>query len=119
MEEKMRHLLQVADKDGDKNIGLEEFAEIVSDKRYRVWLSAMDIETGDPCALFDLLAAGKKEMTLDDLVRGTVRLKGSARSVDLITIMHHLGSVEEMVDKMCRALTLKNISSSPSFAVQL
>merc|ERR1711920_449139 len=55
---KMRNLLSQADTSNDGIVEREEWREALQRDSVRTWLSAMDIEVGDPDLLFDFLDCG-------------------------------------------------------------
>jgi hypothetical protein len=104
---KMQRLLQEADVSGDGYIQRDEFVDVMQKPAVRTWLSAMEIEVGDSELLFDLVDNGDEKISANELVEGISRLKGNARSIDLVGLSHRtahieqlLGSLERKVDKL-------------------
>jgi len=94
--QKMRQLLEKADTSGDSCIQRDEFT----------WLAAQEIDVGDADLLFDLMDGGDGELTSDELCTGISRLKGPAKSLDLIGLIHmtwnmsyQLNEVQQMLRK--------------------
>jgi len=87
-EKKMMHLFQAANPTYDSCINRAEFARIFEDQTLKTWLSAQDVEVKDVHLLFDLMDSGEHLLSLEDLIQGIARLKGTARSLDLIGLMH-------------------------------
>merc|ERR1711870_203096 len=85
---KMDRLLKEADVSGDGFIQREEFAEVLQKPAVRTWLSAMEIETGDTELLFDFIDNGDEQISSLELVEGIARLKGTARSMDVVALTH-------------------------------
>merc|ERR1712098_523255 len=77
----------------------KEFIRILRDPRTNRWLSAMEIEVGDANALFDLLDDGDGKITVDELVRGVSRLRGAARSIDVVTVMCQVSNMKQTFDE--------------------
>ena len=50
----------------------------------------MDIETGEASLLFDLRDNGDGELSLQELAAGTAKLKGTARTFDLLSTQHRI-----------------------------
>jgi len=86
-ERKMTNLFKHADHDGDGSLDLEEFSKIMDDPIVRKWLSSMGLEVDDVDRLFETLNGGDGKVTGSELVAGAGRLKGSARSIDLLTFI--------------------------------
>jgi len=98
--EKMHYFMQQVDNSGDDIIQREEFKSALRMKRAKTWLSAiMDTEVDDGDVLFDLIAGEDEEISLDELIAGIGRLKGPAKSMDLIVFMN--GLEKEMNSLRC------------------
>lgn len=91
---KMKLLFCKADKSGDDFVDEDELKTILRDPRMSLWLSAMELEVNDSKVLFNLLDNGDGKITVGELVRGVARLRGSARSIDLIALAGKLRSIE-------------------------
>merc|ERR1719324_1369606 len=60
----------------------------------RLWLQSMDIETDDLATLFVLLDKdGSGEVSRDELCRGIPRLRGAARSIDVLALSERIKSI--------------------------
>jgi len=81
---KMQKLFEHADHDGDASLDRAEFEKVMGDRVVRKWLSSMGLEIDDVDVLFETLSGGDGKVTSDELVDGAGRLKGSARSIDLL-----------------------------------
>lgn len=88
--EKIKKFFEMADSSGDGLLSKAEFKEILSDSSVAVWFSAMDVEVGDCDMLFDFIDDGSQEVTIDVLTDGIARLKGGARSIDVVALMFKL-----------------------------
>jgi len=85
---KMQKLFAAADDSGDGIVDQEEFVEIVQDPDVNAWLAAQELDVGDPYRLFILLDSERKgKLAVEDVVAGVSRLKGSARSVDMLELV--------------------------------
>jgi hypothetical protein len=94
---KMRRLFDAADEDKDGTLNLEEFQAILSSEELQMWMAAMEIDATDVPALFKLIAShdDDADISSDDLVTGISRLKGAARSLDVLTILQQLKELKE------------------------
>merc|ERR1712137_245680 len=90
---KMSRFLREADKDGDGYIQEGEF------KHYLLmegpWLAAQGLDVQDDELLFNLLDDGDGKLSPAEVARGISRLKGPARSVDMISLMHMVSLLQE------------------------
>mmetsp|Transcript_73920 Transcript_73920/g.214128 ORF Transcript_73920/g.214128 Transcript_73920/m.214128 type:complete len:146 (+) Transcript_73920:1-438(+) len=86
-----QHLLdffEAADTSGDGNLTYDEFEAILQDERVQHYLAWLELDARESKQLFKLLDDGDQEVSVDEFVRGALRLKGQARSQDVIAIMH-------------------------------
>eukprot|EP00928_Gymnodinium_smaydae_P049059 TRINITY_DN32893_c0_g1_i1.p1 TRINITY_DN32893_c0_g1~~TRINITY_DN32893_c0_g1_i1.p1 ORF type:complete len:575 (+),score=99.80 TRINITY_DN32893_c0_g1_i1:57-1727(+) len=103
--QKMMSFLQEADCcDGDGHISKDEFFNILSDSQVKLWLSSMDLDTSDAETLFDLIDHSEDGLlSFQELVSGVARLKGAARSIDVVVLMRRhaelMARVETLIDK--------------------
>jgi len=104
---KMLDLIQMADTSADGKIDKEEFMEILKNKWIRTWLGAMDLEVADGELLFEFVDFGNGEVTGAELFDGLVRLKGPARSIDLIGLTFRFSALEQLVEQLCTSLTVQ------------
>lgn len=105
--QKLRDFFDAADASGDGMLSLTEFEAVVSDERILSYLSSLEIDGKEARHLFSMLDDGDHVISVDEFVTGAVRLKGHARSQDVIAIMHDctkmmnkLTNVERMMEAM-------------------
>merc|ERR1712137_1439787 len=104
-EEKMKRLFSQANMSCEGGIQRSEFQDLLQDDTVRVWLAAQDVEVGDGTLLFDLMDDGDKKLTVEELVKGVARLRGPARSLDLIGLMHMTSHLSYLVRRLEVKLT--------------
>jgi len=97
---KMLALVKQADTSNDGVIQREEFLGILENQRIKTWLAAMDLEVADGEVLFDFVEGGDGEVTPEGLVDGISRLKGGARSIDVIGLTFRLTALEDLVQEL-------------------
>merc|ERR1719343_824 len=86
--QQMQNLFTKADVDGDGALSREELGQVLSDTKTKTLLAAMDLEVNDSNVLFEFIRSSDKEaITLQDLTDGVQRLKGTARSIDVVALM--------------------------------
>eukprot|EP00929_Paragymnodinium_shiwhaense_P105162 TRINITY_DN7007_c0_g1_i1.p1 TRINITY_DN7007_c0_g1~~TRINITY_DN7007_c0_g1_i1.p1 ORF type:complete len:590 (-),score=105.01 TRINITY_DN7007_c0_g1_i1:249-2018(-) len=105
--QRMQQLLLEGDESLDGELNIEEFRSLMYDKGVQKWLSAQEIELKDVEVAFEMIDSDSNgRVSAEELVRGLARLKGSARSVDVLTMMQSLRRIEDLVGKMddCVAL---------------
>jgi hypothetical protein len=95
---KVHRLFQATDHDGDGVVDHGEFHAVMRDPDIKMWMSSLDLPVGDPDALFELLDADETgELTPEEMVRGVLRLRGAAKSVDLIAFKKQLDRLQRTV----------------------
>merc|ERR1712217_156776 len=74
--------------EADGQLSLQEFETIVRDPQVKHWLSSMDLDTSDARNLFAMIDVDKSNhLSFHELVTGVSRLKGAARSIDLLSLV--------------------------------
>jgi len=81
---KMKKLFQHVNSDADDGLSWPQFEAVLRDDWVNMWLSAMDIDVSNVERLWSLLDDGDGCLTADELVDGVTKLKGSAKSVDML-----------------------------------
>jgi len=85
---KLESIFKAVDTSGDGQLELDELEAILSHPTIRTWLSVLELEVHDAKALFRLLDNGDGAVTYGEFLKGVMRLKGQARSIDVVAIMH-------------------------------
>lgn len=95
---KMERLFREADTSNDGLIDRDEFKKVLNIDKVRTWLSAMELEVSDPDLLFDFLDDGDENITVAELIDGVARLKGAARNIDVVALMHNVNKLYDLVE---------------------
>eukprot|EP00811_Abedinium_folium_P008925 NODE_1824_length_2365_cov_11.065684.p1 GENE.NODE_1824_length_2365_cov_11.065684~~NODE_1824_length_2365_cov_11.065684.p1 ORF type:complete len:703 (+),score=117.11 NODE_1824_length_2365_cov_11.065684:64-2172(+) len=101
---KMAKMMGLADSSLDGRISKPEFLVLMQDPTFTTWLSSMDVEVNHPELLFEFLDDGDGEITLAELTTGIGRLKGQARSMDVISVITRCQDLRESVGQLDRKL---------------
>merc|ERR1719409_1174259 len=96
----MTQLFKEADESGDGELTLEEFQSVMTDTRVKTWLAAQDLEVRDVELVFSLMDGGTGVITAEELVGGFARLKGPARSIDMLTLLSRLDKVDKHIRQL-------------------
>jgi len=85
---KLLDFFDAADTSKDGFLTLNEFQAILEEDAVKTWMSIMEVDVHDAEHLFNILDNGDGLVTPDEFVQGILRLKGQARSQDVLRIMH-------------------------------
>lgn len=102
--EKLKGVFESADVSGDGVLTKEEFRGMLTVPTIKHYLSHLDIEVHDAEGLFDLLDDGDGQVTLSEFVQGVTRMKGQARSADMVSLMYDNKITHEQGKEVLRKL---------------
>merc|ERR1719240_103086 len=98
---KMGKKVLKTDTSGDGHISREEFENVFrEDPNLKTWFSAQDLDADDIDLLYDFLDDGDECLTPEDLSKGICRLKGTAKSLDVIGLMHMVRLVHHRLETL-------------------
>eukprot|EP00929_Paragymnodinium_shiwhaense_P023780 TRINITY_DN14806_c0_g1_i2.p1 TRINITY_DN14806_c0_g1~~TRINITY_DN14806_c0_g1_i2.p1 ORF type:complete len:391 (+),score=38.28 TRINITY_DN14806_c0_g1_i2:108-1280(+) len=110
---RMQQLLSEGDESQDGYLSLDEFNDLLADNRVRKWLSAQDIEVKDVALAYRLIDdSGDGRVSTEELVRGFMRLKGTAKSIDMLTVIHAFSKVEDLLGRLDADLHARTVVQS-------
>merc|ERR1712151_1199308 len=101
---KLGNGFKAVDKSGDGVITEEEFRIIVQDPVMKAYMQALELEPYEGDALFQMLDNGDGEVTYDEFIEGVSRLKGQARSLDMLATQNEIRKVGRQVECLAGAL---------------
>lgn len=117
--EKLAACFEAIDTTGEGLIYFDQFKAIINNADVKAWLQTLDMHVHDVEALFHLLDDGDGAITYDEFLPGMLRLKGQARSLDLVALSRHCDKIEETVllierkvDKLVKAFGVASSASS-------
>merc|ERR1719277_1068904 len=85
----IRTLFEWADKDKSGTVSWDEFATALQDSNKAGVLKVMDIDPTEARGLFVLLDTNDTgEVPVEEFMQGCLRLRGTARAIDLATMMY-------------------------------
>jgi len=106
---KLREVFEEADESGDGTVCWEEFQGMLNNPKAKASLSAMELESHEVESLFQLLDDGDGTVSFDEFLKGVVRLKGQARSQDVLAILHDSRKVLNHVMSMEKKLQMLDL----------
>lgn len=97
---------KAADSDGDAQITFDEFVKAMDNPSVLSFLQALELDTQEIEQLFSLLDDGDGAISFDEFVGGAVRLKGTATSIDQVSVLHNQGKCLVRLDDIYDRLNL-------------
>jgi len=86
--QKLLSFFRAADTSGDGIVTLEEFETVLKDERIVAYLACLELDVSQTRHLFHMLDDGDNQVSIEEFVQGALRLKGQARSQDVVAVMH-------------------------------
>jgi hypothetical protein len=87
--ETLRSIFKAGDVDESGSMTLKEFRAHLLDPWVRAYFSGLEIDPSDAVSIFTLIAReDSDEVNIDEFVAGVMKLKGHAKSVDVLTLMY-------------------------------
>merc|ERR1712014_138984 len=85
----LKNVLRSIDKDGSGSISKHELVEHLASSEFYAYLKTLDVTVSDAQGVFKLLDVnGTGEVNIDEFVLSLMRLQGSARAVDVATLLY-------------------------------
>merc|ERR1719343_1219301 len=85
----LKAVLRSIDKDDSGSISKKELLEHLSSPEFYAYLKTLDVTVSDAQGVFKLLdVEGKGEVNIDEFVLSLMRFQGSARAVDVATLLY-------------------------------
>jgi len=86
--EKLRDVFEKADESGDGMVSKAEFNKVLQLEEVRKVLRDLEMDPHEAHGLFALIDDGDGNISFEEFLSGTLRLKGSAKSVDVIALLY-------------------------------
>jgi len=94
IKQRLSDLFQEADVNHDGFLSEDEMRELLGHPKVKLWLKELGVDASDSDAIIELLGEGDGWLvTCDEFVHGMARLKGEARSQDLIHVHNYVKRV--------------------------
>lgn len=113
--ERLGELFYAADTSGDGVISLEEFENVIMNPKVMGFLTMLELEISEVKALFHMLDDGDGSIDYQEFLDGVIRLKGQARSMDVIAVMADCRKILDVVEGIGKRLEQQN---DAAFAVE-
>jgi len=99
---KLRKFFEDADTSGDGLISADEMEDAMKKPTVMACLQVLELEVFEVTALFKLLDDGDGLVSFEEFVAGAMRLKGNARAIDSIAIMHETNKMKSKIERLQR-----------------
>jgi Ca2+-binding EF-hand superfamily protein len=101
--DKLREIFKEADGDGDSQMTLEEFKMLMStNSGVKAYLSGLEIDPTEALSIFTLIDTdGSNKVDIKEFVDGIFKLKGHAKSVDMLAMMYDSAKFNLKVNNFC------------------
>eukprot|EP00929_Paragymnodinium_shiwhaense_P118552 TRINITY_DN90473_c0_g1_i1.p1 TRINITY_DN90473_c0_g1~~TRINITY_DN90473_c0_g1_i1.p1 ORF type:complete len:614 (-),score=97.32 TRINITY_DN90473_c0_g1_i1:240-2081(-) len=117
--QRMQRFFAEADDSGDGLVSLEEFRQILANKRVQTWLAAQDLHISDPAFVFQLVDSdGTDCLSAVELAHGLSRLKGPAKAMDLMSMSVDVKKMNSRLHELLVAADLQRSQTTEVFRLQ-
>eukprot|EP00930_Biecheleria_cincta_P094926 TRINITY_DN8664_c0_g1_i1.p1 TRINITY_DN8664_c0_g1~~TRINITY_DN8664_c0_g1_i1.p1 ORF type:complete len:596 (-),score=97.56 TRINITY_DN8664_c0_g1_i1:90-1877(-) len=97
---KMKAIFEFLDESGDGNVTYQEFSAAIDRPDIRAYMAVIDLDVHQMESLFRLLDDGDGKISCEEFTMGVMRLKGHARSLDVVAIEHDVKRLERHILRM-------------------
>ncbi|CAE7322432.1 Scn10a [Symbiodinium natans] len=100
LQEKLKMIFEDGDLDGDKALTLAEWEKLFQHREIVQYLSVLELDVHDAKMLFHMLDDGDGLLTVQEFCEGVPKVKGTAKSLDIVRLMHETDDIR----KECKAI---------------
>jgi len=86
-----------ADKSADGFVSIEEFDVLLADPQVKAYLSFLELDASDSRRLFTMIDEDNGTISPEEFVKGALRLKGQARTQDVVQVMIDCEKIEKAI----------------------
>merc|ERR1712224_1006737 len=97
--QKLKQVFEEADDSGDGQINAAEFKHMLSLVHVGTIFRELDLEVCEVVALFHLVADDDGAANYEEFLDGALKMKSSARTIDVITILHEQTKLSKKIDQ--------------------
>ena len=99
--QKVYQFFTAADASGDGRLSYEELEAALQEPGVEAWLKALELEIHEAYTLFSLLDDDRDgEISYEEFLHSALRLKGNARAIDSIMIMHEQAKMGDEIKRL-------------------
>jgi voltage-gated sodium channel len=98
----VKRIFKEADRDESGSLSCAELTEHLTNPRVKAYFAGLDIDPSDAMIIFALIDKdGTDEVSIDEFVDGTMKLKGNAKSIDVLSMMFDSVRYSIKFNKLC------------------
>eukprot|EP00747_Dinoflagellata_sp_TGD_P074891 gnl/TRDRNA2_/TRDRNA2_158505_c1_seq2.p3 gnl/TRDRNA2_/TRDRNA2_158505_c1~~gnl/TRDRNA2_/TRDRNA2_158505_c1_seq2.p3 ORF type:complete len:131 (+),score=28.63 gnl/TRDRNA2_/TRDRNA2_158505_c1_seq2:34-393(+) len=97
---KIGRVFQQLDTTGDGILSRKELEQLMTNKSMHTMLHTLEIDTHDLGELFDVLDDGDGEIAFKEFTDGMSRMRGPAKSIDILRVLGKVHRLENKVNRM-------------------
>lgn len=103
--EKVKQIFKEADIDCTGTLSFKELVEKLEDPGVKAYFSGLDIDPSEARIIYTLMDTdGDDSVSIDEFVNGTMKLKGQAKSIDVMALMFDQARFQVKFDQLCAFL---------------
>jgi len=100
--EEVKRIFKEADKDRSNTLSFAEFTKHLENAWVRAYFSGLDMDPSEAEIIFTLIDIDNSgEVDIDEFVEGTMKLKGSAKSIDVLSMMFDSARYQVKFNQLC------------------
>jgi len=100
----LHEIFQEADESGDGALSKEEFEKMLDNEHVLNHFEKLDLEIYEVIALFGVLSADDDQADYQEFLAGALKMKGSARTIDTVQVLHQQLNLQRSVDTISNRL---------------
>lgn len=105
----MKRIFDEADKDCSGTICWKEFKSYMENPRMRAWFATQQLDAHDARSFFESICDGKsEEVDIETFVMGCQRMKGTAKSADLLAVLRETRENKRIMKTLLHRLAEAN-----------
>lgn len=115
---KLKIFFEEADQSGDGMMDRTEFEAMLKNPKVRMWFRSLDLHVHEYVSLFNLLDNGSGFISLEEFLDGVGRLKGQARSLDVLAVVLEIKKIRHHIVAIHKSLDLSYTENPSSSRIQ-
>merc|ERR1719387_3374640 len=101
----LRRIFLEADTSGDGLISKDELKDSLRNPTVQACMQMLELQIYEVSALFNILDDGDGQVSFEEFLGGAMRLKGNARAIDSICIMHEQNKIKLSMEVIVEGLS--------------